>query len=136
MTSKVYKKLYKTFTNNNFAFRILHYALLYLRAWRNWQTRKIQVLMAARLCGFKSRRPHQKSRIILIRLFYPLRSNGISSPHEVWWISSALRAVYHHALACIKLRNDEILARKRDILVFGRMISSHFVPDDIHFLQK
>ena len=43
---------------------------------------------------------------------------------------------YHHALACIKLRNDEILAQKRDILVFGRMISSHFVPDDIHFLRK
>ena len=44
--------------------------------------------------------------------------------------------VYHHALACIKLRNDEILARKRDILVFGRMISSHSVSDDIHFLRK
>ena len=73
--------------------------------------------------------------------FYPLRSNGISSPHEVWWISSkrarkSLFFAYHHALVCIKLRNDEILARKRDILVFGRMISSHFVPDDIHFLRK
>ena len=43
---------------------------------------------------------------------------------------------YHHALACIKLRNDKILARKRDILVFGRIISSHFVSDDIHFLRK
>ena len=42
----------------------------------------------------------------------------------------------HHASACIKLRNDEILARKRDILVFERMIFSHFVSDDIHFLRK
>ena len=39
--------------------------------------------------------------------------------------------VSHHALTCIKLRNDEILARKRDILVFGRKIFSHFVSDDI-----
>ena len=51
--------------------------------------------------------PHQKSRIILIRLFYPLRRNGISSPHQVWWISSkrarkSLFFAYHHALACIK----------------------------------
>ncbi|MBQ8504984.1 MAG: hypothetical protein IJ492_01850, partial [Clostridia bacterium] len=36
------------------------------------------------------------------------RRFGISSPHEVWWISSALWAVYHHALACIILRNDDI----------------------------
>ena len=54
--------------------------------------------------------------------FYPSRRLGISSPHEVWWISSALWAVYHHASACIFLRLDDILARKRDILVFGRMI--------------
>ena len=33
--------------------------------------------------------------------FYPSRRLGISSPHEVWWISSALWAVYHHAMACI-----------------------------------
>ena len=73
--------------------------------------------------------------------FYPLRSNGISSRNLFACISSkraifSLFFAYHHALACIKLRNDEILARKRDILVFGRMISSHFVPDNIHFLRK
>ena len=30
-----------------------------MRMWRNWQTRKIQVLMVARLCRFKSCHPHQ-----------------------------------------------------------------------------
>jgi hypothetical protein len=30
-----------------------------MRTWRNWQTRKIQVLVVARLWGFKSLRPHQ-----------------------------------------------------------------------------
>ena len=30
----------------------------YMRVWRNWQTRKIQVLMVARLCRFKSCHPH------------------------------------------------------------------------------
>ena len=39
--------------------------------------------------------------------FYPSRRLGISSPHEAWWISSALWAVYHHASACIFLRLDE-----------------------------
>ena len=40
--------------------------------------------------------------------FYPSRRLGISSPHEVRWISSALWAGYHHALACIPLRLDDI----------------------------
>ena len=40
--------------------------------------------------------------------FYPLRSNGISSPHEVRRISSALWAAYHHSLECIFLWFDEI----------------------------
>ncbi len=31
------------------------------RVWRNWQTRKIQVLMFARMCRFKSCYPHQKT---------------------------------------------------------------------------
>ena len=34
-----------------------------MRVWRNWQTRKIQVLMVARLCRFKSCYPHQKKRV-------------------------------------------------------------------------
>ena len=33
-----------------------------MRVWRNWQTRKIQVLMVARLCRFKSCYPHQKGK--------------------------------------------------------------------------
>ena len=40
--------------------------------------------------------------------FYPSRRLSISSPHEVWWISSALWAVSHHAPACIFLRLDDI----------------------------
>ena len=32
-----------------------------LRMWRNWQTRKIQVLMVERSCRFKSCHPHQKT---------------------------------------------------------------------------
>ena len=34
--------------------------------------------------------------------FYPLRSNGISSPHEVWWISS--KRAFYFALFCISSR--------------------------------
>ena len=33
-----------------------------MRTWRNWQTRKIQVLMVARLCRFKSCCPHQSKQ--------------------------------------------------------------------------
>ena len=32
-----------------------------MRGWRNWQTRKIQVLMEAIPCGFKSRSSHQQN---------------------------------------------------------------------------
>ena len=39
---------------------------------------------------------------------YPSRRLGISSPHNVRCISSALRAVSHHAPACISLRLDDI----------------------------
>ena len=56
--------------------------------------------------------------------FYPSRRLGISSPHEVWWISSALWAVYHHASACIFLRLD-------DIQNFVLMICNFCEIDDI-----
>ena len=35
-----------------------------MRIWRNWQTRQIQVLIAARLCRFKSCYPHQFKGLI------------------------------------------------------------------------
>ena len=38
---------------------------------------------------------HQKSRILLIRLFYPSRRLGISSPREVRCISSRARSVQY-----------------------------------------
>ena len=61
--------------------------------------------------------------------FYPSRRLGISS--ALWgWISSRLWRVYHHR-RCIPLRLDDILARKRDILVFGRMICNFCEIDDI-----
>ena len=50
--------------------------------------------------------------------------------HALACISSALWAVYHHR-RCIPLRLDDILARKRDILVFGRMICNFCEIDDI-----
>ena len=56
--------------------------------------------------------------------FYPNRRFGISSPHEVWWISSALWAVYHHASACIFLRLD-------DMQNFVLMICNFFEIDDM-----
>ena len=55
--------------------------------------------------------------------FYPSRRLGISSPHEVWWISSALWAVYHHRRG-IPLRLD-------DIQNFVLMICNSFGIDDI-----
>ena len=45
---------------------------------------------------------------MLSEFFYPSRRLGISSPREVRCISSALRAVSHHASACILLRLNEI----------------------------
>ena len=104
----------------------------------------------------------KKIQVCDLDFFYPSRRLGIdarrlanpslrSLHHALACISSALWAVYHHR-RCILLRLDDILARKRDILVFGRMIcnfceiddiqccalmiSSHFVTDDIHFLRK
>ena len=55
--------------------------------------------------------------------FYPSRRLGISSPHEVWWISSALWAVYHRR-RCIPLRLD-------DIQNFVLMICNFCEIDDI-----
>ena len=62
--------------------------------------------------------------------FYPNRRFGISSRFSVHLISS-IGAGYHHGIAVhtfptvwwyTMLRIDDILARKRDILVLGRMI--------------
>ena len=50
----------------------------------------------------------KKSKSSDLDFFIQADRLGISSPHEVWWIPSALRAVYHHALACIQLRLDDI----------------------------
>ena len=55
-----------------------------MRVWRNWQTRKIQVLMIARLCRFKSCHPHQSKKQPLRLLFCfglfvgaePVRASG------------------------------------------------------------
>ena len=46
------------------------------RVWRNWQTRKIQVLVAARLCRFNSCHPHHMKT--------PLKSELLSSNSMVF----------------------------------------------------
>ena len=66
--------------------------------------------------------------------FYPLRSNGISSPHVVWWISLK-RAIFRSFLHIITLLRAKKL-RNDDIQCFALMIFSYFVSDDIHFLRK
>ena len=83
--------------------------------------------------------------------FYPSRRLGISSPHEVWWISSALWAVYHHASACIFLRLDDIqhyvlviyrnklrMIYKADALIYLPMcdIMTHRNPEFIEQLSS
>ena len=42
--------------------RFVNIIMFLMRMWRNWQTRKIQVLMAYGLCRFKSCYPHQIKR--------------------------------------------------------------------------
>ena len=83
----------------------------YMRVWRNWQTRMVQVHVRAISCRFKSCYPHQKIQVLWLGFFYPLRSNGISSPLEVWCISSAPLWLYliTHPRAFF-LRNDDIHA--------------------------
>ena len=48
-----------------------------MRTWRNWQTRKIQVLMVERLCRFKSCCPHQSNGsfrcFLFVRSPFPAR---------------------------------------------------------------
>ena len=60
--------------------------------------------------GFESHHPPQKRKPtnLSVFFFYPSRRLRISSPHIVWCISSAHWAVYHHALACICLRLDDM----------------------------
>ncbi len=97
----------------------------------------LDVCCANRLL-FRLRRmlhPHQKKSYHFDTTFF-IQTAGLAYHHASACISSALWVVYHHSSECIFLRFDEILARKRDILVFGRMIFSHFVSDDIHFLRK
>ena len=67
----------------------------------------------------------RKKTVFERSFFYPIRRIGISSPREVRCISSALRAVSHHAPACIYLRLD-------DIHGYAMMICNPCGIDDIH----
>ena len=60
-TEKYYKpfKLVQKRLTAPESFDIIYVVKQHMRMWRNWQTRKIQVLMVARLCRFKSCHPHQ-----------------------------------------------------------------------------
>ena len=76
---------------------------------RKARSRRSRIGERLRLCDRCVVAPPKKFRKrMLSEFFYPSRRLGISSPREVRCISSALRAVYHHASACILLRLDDI----------------------------
>ncbi len=82
---------------------------------------------SARPQSGKSCYPHQKSTSFDLSIFYPLRSNGISSTHEVRCISSAPSGLYIITRQRVsKLRNDDIQ------FLTELVIYKDFVFDDIH----
>ena len=57
---------------------------VYMRVWRNWQTRKIQVLVGAIRYRFKSCYPHQTRKkrtqeMSCVRFFFSVRTGGSSA---------------------------------------------------------
>ena len=78
-----------------------------MRTWRNWQTRKIQVLMVARLCRFKSCCPHQTriKRTETIRLVFSylglqqdLKQNYVLSANGTAFVCSCTLCSWRNAL--------------------------------------
>ena len=70
--------------------------------------------------------PAKKSENIVLGFFYPSRRLGISSAARRYIIKGGNAAlVYHHAIACIFLRLD-------DIQCFALMICNSYGIDDIH----
>ena len=82
-----------------FIVSILHTSL---RAWRNWQTRRIQVPVAVRSWRFDSSRPHSLSRdqsisvVAELRQFRVLaRVRLIGGVRVRWWSGHVRMAVVH-----------------------------------------
>ena len=74
----------------------------------------------------ESGHPSQKSENFVLGFFYPSRRLGISSAARRYIIKGGNAAlVYHHAIACIFLRLD-------DIQCFALMICNSYGIDDIH----
>ena len=75
---------------------------------------------------------------VLLRGSYILPT-GLLERRDGWSSATAFfiqvaDLVYHHR-RCIPLRLDDILARKRDVLVFGRMICNFYEIDDMQGLR-
>ena len=79
---KLFKKYSKNILTNKKTCSII---IIVLREWRNRQTRTFEGRVFPTY-GFKSRLPHQKSRIILIRLF-------LSKP-QVWYIIECITRLW------------------------------------------
>ena len=56
-----------------------------MRTWRNWQTRKIQVLMVERLCRFKSCCPHHSNGFLHPLLFCAQQDFNLHDDCVVLW---------------------------------------------------
>ena len=67
--------------------------------WRNGRRKGFKIPRGQPCAGSSPAFGTKKVVSIGYDFFYPNRRFGISSPHEVWWISSALWAVYHHGIA-------------------------------------
>ena len=89
-----------------------------MRVWRNWQTRKIQVLIIARLCRFKSCYPHQawgspysrKQKKCFWHFFCFL---FFASPHAVPIVRTVRTRDARFHLAIPSLRSLQVLLRRR-----------------------
>ncbi len=84
----------------------MHYAFLYMRMWRNWQTRWIQVPVKAISYGFKSLHPHQKNRQSSTegcRFFYPRPKGLVCHCAEGAYVIRRNATVWHHGLPCMFL---------------------------------
>ena len=72
-----------------------------MRTWRNWQTRKIQVLMVARLCRFKSCCPHQKrqsERVVFFHAAADLKQNYVLSANDTAFVCPCTLCSWRNAL--------------------------------------
>ena len=107
---KVFFKKAKKHLTNAVRCAIISYGLrkTTMRVWRNWQTRKIQVLMIARLCRFKSCHPHQnkKQPFGLLFVLVCLSAPSLSAKQSRWATERSEevphRGACHHGLSALR----------------------------------